>query len=258
MNDRREPILNVPPVVVWLLGALVVVHAVRMGVLSIDTDNLLLLTFAFIPARYEATLLPGGLLPGGWGAEIWSFVTYALIHADITHLIVNSIWLLAFGSPVAQRFGSLRFSLFMMVTAAAGALAHLISHSGAMIPVIGASAAVSGAMGAATRFIFQPGGPLDSWRFDAPTRQLPAAPLLAVLRNPRVVTFLVIWFGVNLVFGVGSVSISGEDQIVAWEAHVGGFLAGLLLFPLFDPQHPPVHPPLDGAWGEDQPTRPET
>ena len=48
------------------------------------------------------------------------------------------------------------------------------------------------------------------------------------------------WFGLNLLFGLGSVSlVTGDNQSVAWEAHVGGFLAGLLLFSLFDPVQPP-------------------
>ena len=68
--------------------------------------------------------------------------------------------------------------------------------------------------------------------------RVPAAPLLVALRNPRVLTFVGVWFGLNLLFGLGSVSfLIGENQSVAWEAHVGGFLAGLLLFSLFDPVH---------------------
>ncbi len=72
---------------------------------------------------------------------------------------------------------------------------------------------------------------------------VPAAPLLVALRNPRVLAFVGVWFGLNLLFGLGSVSfLVGENQSVAWEAHVGGFLAGLLLFSLFDPVQP--SPPL--------------
>ncbi len=48
----------------------------------------------------------GGILPGGFGAQIWTFFTYALIHADLMHLGFNALWLLAFGSPVARRFGA--------------------------------------------------------------------------------------------------------------------------------------------------------
>jgi membrane associated rhomboid family serine protease len=55
------------------------------------------------------------------------------------------------------------------------------------------------------------------------------------LRDVRVLAFLVVWFGVNLLFGVGTISMPGVEQSIAWQAHIGGFLAGLLLFPLFDP-----------------------
>jgi membrane associated rhomboid family serine protease len=50
-----------------------------------------------------------------------------------------------------------------------------------------------------------------------------------------VLGFLGIWFGVNIIFGVGSIAIGADGASVAWQAHIGGFLAGLLLFSLFDP-----------------------
>ena len=138
-----------------------IVHAVRVWLLSDELDRILVWTFAFVPARYDASALTDGLLPGGWGAEIWTFFTYALIHADLTHLGVNAIWLLAFASPVARRFGPWRFLAFFMLTIAAGALAHLVTHAGELAPTIGASAGVSGTMAAAARFAFERGGPLD-------------------------------------------------------------------------------------------------
>jgi membrane associated rhomboid family serine protease len=58
------------------------------------------------------------------------------------------------------------------------------------------------------------------------------------LRDPRVLAFLAVWFGLNILFGIGSVSLTEDQQSVAWQAHIGGFLAGLLLFPLFDPVAP--------------------
>ena len=204
-----------------------------------DIDRILVWTFAFVPARYDASALTDGLLPGGWGAEIWSFFTYALLHADLMHLGFNAVWLLAFASPVARRFGALRFLLFFAVTVAAGALAHLLTHAGELAPMIGASAAFP-APWARPRA-------LRSSRADRSTSgtaiasdadRVPAAPLLVALRNPRVLTFLVVWFGLNLLFGLGSLSLVAEDQTVAWEAHVGGFLAGLLLFSAFDPVEP--------------------
>lgn len=237
MNTTREPILNVPAIVLFILLVLVAVHAVRTLLLSEAADQIFLLTFAFIPARFDAAL--DGILPGGTGAKLWTFVTYALIHADITHLGFNAVWLLAFGSPVARRFGAWRFILLCAVAVAAGALAHLVTHVGERNPMIGASAAISAMMGAATRFAFQRGGSLDFWRgAHGDPERIPAAPLFVALRNPRVVSFLVVWFGLNLLFGLGSISLTDAEQSVAWEAHVGGFLIGLLLFSMFDPIAP--------------------
>ncbi|MGA7486205.1 MAG: rhomboid family intramembrane serine protease, partial [Xanthobacteraceae bacterium] len=65
--------------------------------------------------------------------------------------------------------------------------------------------------------------------------RVPAPPLAACLRDPRVLAFLTVWFGVNLLFGVFSVGMAGVEQAIAWQAHVGGFLAGLLAFAAFDP-----------------------
>ncbi len=234
MSKTREPIFNIPTVVVVLLGVLGLIHLLRVLVLSPETDRMFVWSLAFVPARYEWN----ELLASGWdyGWAIWTFVSYALIHADLTHLGFNAVWLLAFGSAVARRFGSLRFLAFSALTAAAGALAHLVSHLGDLQPMIGASATISGTMGAAARFAFGRGGPLDRWSANAVRGyRLPAAPLLVSLRDPRVLGFLGAWFALNLLFGLGSWSIIGEEQIVAWEAHVGGFLAGLLLFWVFDP-----------------------
>jgi membrane associated rhomboid family serine protease len=179
----------------------------------------------------------------GLAADVWTFFTYALIHGDLTHLGFNAIWFLAFGTPLARRFGAARFVAFCAVTAAAGALAHLLTHSGQIQPMVGASAIVSGAMAAAMRFAFQPGSGMQ-WRGN---RNLPAVPLWVALRDPRVLIFLAVWFGLNLLFGLGSVPILGNDQPVAWQAHVGGFLAGLLLFGFFDPVRKPAAAQNDPA-----------
>lgn len=64
---------------------------------------------------------------------------------------------------------------------------------------------------------------------------MPAAPLTSSLQDPRVLAFLLVWFGVNLLLGLGSISMAGVEQAIAWQAHIGGFLAGLLAFAAFDP-----------------------
>ena len=189
-SPSSEPMFNVPPVVLATVAVLVLVHAARTLLLTDREDVQFLLTFAFIPARYDTDVLVRGSLPGGFGADLWTFFTYAFLHADLLHIAVNLAWLLPFGTALARRFGAWRYAAFMLVTAAAGAFAHLISYPHGMVPMIGASAAISGTMAAAMRFVFQQGGPLAVWRrqSDGKSYRVPASSLLATLRDPRFLT----------------------------------------------------------------------
>jgi membrane associated rhomboid family serine protease len=236
LSAGSEPVFNVPRVITATLALLIAVHAVRELVLS-DSENIeFLLLFAFIPVRYDPTVLAMGSMPGGLGAQVWTFVTYALIHGDIVHLSINGVWLLAFGSPIARRFGALRLVVFFMVTAAAGAAAHLVTHLGDLQPMVGASAAISGCMAASMRFVFQRGGPLHLLReSDEQAYRIPALPLMTALRDRRILGFLLAWFVVNALFAFTAAPIIGAGQVVAWQAHIGGFLAGLIAFAAFDP-----------------------
>ena len=242
---KREPLLNVPTVVAALLALFALIHVVRTYLLTESQDIEVLLAFAFIPARYDSSVLVQGW-PGGLGADIWTFVTYSFLHANWMHFGVNAVWFLPFGSAVARRFGTLRFLAFFAVTSAAGAALHLATHAGEQFPMIGASAAISGTMAAAMRFAFQRGGPLGILRSgDDDAYRVPALPLSGVLRDSRVLLFLVVWFGVNIVFGVGTFPSLTGGESVAWQAHIGGFFAGLLLFAWFD--RAPDMPQLDDS-----------
>jgi membrane associated rhomboid family serine protease len=228
----REPILTLPGALTAYVLLIAVIH-LRV-LLPPEAEDWTIAVFGFIPGRYDAT--PVELFLGGPGAKVWTFVTYSLLHANLTHLGFNVLWLLPFGSALARRFGAVRFFLFLAVTAAAGALAHLLTHEHAVAPMIGASASVSGAMAAAIRFAFVRGSFLSFSRSDADTAaRVPALPLSRALRDGRVVGFLAVWFGVNIIFGIGALGIETEGASVAWQAHIGGFFAGLLLFALFDP-----------------------
>ena len=230
----REPVLTLPGALTAYVLLLALIHVVRM-LLPYDVDDLVIEMFGFIPKRYDSTLLAIDF-PGGTGAQVWTFVTYSLLHANFSHIGFNVLWLLPFGSALARRFGSVRFFVFMAVTAAAGALAHLVTHEHAVAPMIGASASVSGTMAAAIRFAFVRGSFLSFSRGDADAAaRVPALSLLRALRNPRVLGFLGVWFGVNIIFGIGSIAIGADGASVAWQAHIGGFFAGLVLFSLFDP-----------------------
>jgi membrane associated rhomboid family serine protease len=230
----REPILMLPSALTAYVLLIAIIH-LRV-LLPVDWEEWTVDVFGFIPKRYDTTLLDV-TFPGGAGARVWTFVTYSLLHANLSHIGFNVLWLLPFGSALARRFGPLRFYLFMAVTAAAGALAHLVTHEHALAPMIGASASVSGTMAAAMRFAFVKGSFLSFSRGDADAAaKVPALSLWRALRNGRVLAFLAIWFGVNIIFGIGSLAVGMEEgQSVAWQAHIGGFFAGLILFALFDP-----------------------
>jgi membrane associated rhomboid family serine protease len=253
----REPVFNLPGAVVWLILALVLVQGVR-EVLSAQDDFLLMSWLAFVPARLTlwfspervdeiASLLgsPGTpefaqrlllvrlLLSDGDG-HWWTLLSYGLLHGSWLHLISNAVWLAAFGSPVARRLGGGRFLLLIGLSTIAGALLHWWSRELDVLPLVGISAGVSGATAAAIRFVFSPGVHFGSLGHDALVRRIPAEPLGGLWRNSRALIFVVIWFVTNLLFGTGLIPILGEETSIAWEAHIGGFLAGLVLFPLLD------------------------
>jgi hypothetical protein len=143
---------------------------------------------------------------------------------------VNAVWLLPFGSALARRFGAWRFLAFFAVTAAAGAALHLATHAGEQFPMIGASAAISGTMAAAMRFAFQRGGPLGLLgRADASAYRVPAIPLRGVLSDARVVLFLAIWFGINILFGLGSLRLPAVITRLPGR-RISAASRGLLLF----------------------------
>jgi membrane associated rhomboid family serine protease len=231
---RREPLLSLPAVVTALIVVLVAVHLVRTLVLAPMQDGEVVILFAFIPIRYEA-IAAGYAFPGGVWAEVWSPLTYGLLHGSWMHLAVNAVWLAVFGTALAARFGAVRFLVFSALATIAGAAAHYAVHPQDIAPVVGASAAISGHMAAAARFVFQTRRPLRGLDRDVTLALARPVPLLGLGRDRRVIGFLVVWLVLNLAVGLGAGPMLGEDTQVAWEAHVGGFLFGLLAFSLFDP-----------------------
>lgn len=221
---RREPIFNVPSVLSWSLGFLWLVHIVRVYLLSPALDDALLIQTAFIPLRYATPLSEQG------PAWLWSAVTYSFLHGSFVHLLVNSVWMVAFGAVVARRLGPVRFCLFWAATSAVAAAAFLALNWAAAVPVIGASGVVSGLMGGAARFAFPRHGPFrrENAHF------LPRVGILESLKNRMVVAYVVIWFGINFLTAFGFSPGAGEGVVVAWQAHIGGFLFGFLCFGLFD------------------------
>lgn len=232
--QKSQPVFNVPGVVLMLLALCAGVHGLR-HVLPPPDNAWLTAILAFIPARYGPFY---GELPGGEIARYTSFVSHLFVHGDMTHLVVNGAWLLAFGSPVARRTSLFAFLLLFFICGIGGAVLYLAINGPVVTLLIGASGAISGLMGAAFRFLYAgldegPRGFADA------TRYAPLAALKDAMRDRRIVTAIVIWSVLNLLLAIGAAGLTDAGGI-AWEAHIGGFFTGFLVYGWFD--RPPAPP----------------
>lgn len=183
---------------VVLLGALAGAYALQVLVLG------------------EAAYGRFGFSPAGLEAGLWFGLVSALfLHGSLIHLVMNTVAALAFGSPVARYLGlrgrgaGLFFGFYILCGVLANyAFARL--HPGMDMILVGASGAVFGLIGAATRLLAGRGN-------------------LAPLLNRQVLGMSAAWIGMNLLIGLLGFSPGMEGALVAWEAHIAGYLAGLLL-----------------------------
>jgi membrane associated rhomboid family serine protease len=253
-----EPIFNIPGVVIGLIGTFFAVHLARLG-LALEDDLAILREFAVVPARFalefgwfdqrrivealtagasaaeaaERMAVARYLLDGG-GPRWWSLVSYGVLHGGTAHVAMNCLWLAVFGSPVARRLGVLPFAALIVAGIVAGAVLHRWAHAADVVPLVGASAGVSAATGAAARFVFSRGMQLGSVKTPDAARALPALSLMGMVRNRAALVFVLVWFASNWLFGAGVPAFGSAESSIAWEAHIGGFVAGLVLFPLLD------------------------
>jgi membrane associated rhomboid family serine protease len=212
-------------------------------------------TFGLIPAAFDGT----ADRPIEWAAipDWLTLITYAFLHGDFWHLAGNMIFLWVFADNVEDALGHFRYFIFYLLCAAAAGFAFVLSAPASEAPVIGASGAIAGNIGA--YLLLHPRAKI--W-------------VLIFLRIP--IRLRAIWvIGFWIVFQVGSALAStGEDEI-AWWAHIGGVVAGMVLVlfmrqkgvPLFapapneptprvaaaqsapeSPPQPPTEPPT-GPWG---------
>jgi membrane associated rhomboid family serine protease len=219
----RQPVLHAPLVVVLLIAFLVLAHIGR-SLLPPDQSMALLSRYALVPARLNPAFLSAGNLLGA----LLPFASYMALHNDYTHLLVNCLWLLAFGPIVARRFGAPLFLLFFLVCGVAAALTHLLFNWGAPEPVIGASGAISGLMAAGMRLL-----PTErpAREEEGPPADAPMLPLF----SRQILFFTLTWFALNLVVAVApGIMLGIGGGLVAWQAHIGGYVAGLLLSGAFD------------------------
>jgi membrane associated rhomboid family serine protease len=241
--SKREPIFNVPGGVLAILAILIAVH-VALSLMTPEQFQWWVLALAFIPARYAGFT---GEIPGGDPAAVTSFVTYMAVHADVVHLGLNSVWLLAFGSVLCARLGNLRFFAFSIAGGIAGALLFLVFNPGLAAPVIGASGAISAMMGGVMRFLFTAIDRGEGYLLRNNPRAIPAMSLKETLSDRRVVLMSVVFIGLNLLAMIGFGKF-GETGAIAWQAHVGGYIFGLCAFSAFDSamqNDPPPAPEFD-------------
>jgi membrane associated rhomboid family serine protease len=167
--------------------------------------------------------LSGGrnLPDSGWISPYLSLLTYMFCHGSVSHLLFNMLFLWIFGNNVEDRMGRPGYALFYAVTGVISALAFVAYKPSIDTPLVGASGAVSGILGA--------------YLFLFPTARVYVWMVLFVLRMPALV-FLPLWFLLQI-FGFMN-DTSTETGNVAWISHIAGFLAGVLLFKFFAGRRP--------------------
>ncbi|HEY2010432.1 MAG TPA: rhomboid family intramembrane serine protease [Rhizomicrobium sp.] len=231
----RQPIFRAPLVVLWLLGILAALHAARTSLPEARAQEIAY-NYGLVPARYSRAFLESRMLdPGTVWDRFVPFVSYMGIHNDWTHLVINCLFLLAFGPIVARRFGSILFIVFFIICGVAGALTYLALNWGSAAPVVGASGAISGLMAAALRML--PGQ--SPWA-------VPGVTPLAPIFSRQMLIFTGVLVAINVLTGIAGLPLGGENAQIAWQAHLGGYAAGLFLCGPFDALRPRnVGAPLD-------------
>ncbi|MDB5185630.1 MAG: rhomboid family protein [Candidatus Saccharibacteria bacterium] len=167
--------------------------------------------YAVIPANVtDGTPLGIGLL------------TSMFLHADLLHLLFNMLFLLPFGDNVEDRLGHFRYLAFYLLCGLAASLLHVFFDPSGTIPALGASGAISGVL--AGYLMLYPRGKVKGLLF------------LGIILIPKIeipaMAFIVFWFLLQLASGIAAIGVASEGGGVAFMAHVGGFIAGLLLLPL--------------------------
>lgn len=204
---------RIMPLVTWaLLAACVATFLWQLG-LDARTHSAAVHALGFIPAVLfgHAELAPGlAVVPSPV-----TLVTSMFLHGGWMHLISNMLYLWVFANNVEDAMGHGRFLVFYLICGVIAALAHGLAASGSEIPMIGASGAISGVLGAYLM--------LHPW--SRITVVIPLGILLYPARLPAGLV-LVVWFGLQLLSSAG---VDPNEPGVAFLAHIGGFIAGMVL-----------------------------
>ncbi|MEQ1647201.1 MAG: rhomboid family intramembrane serine protease [Hyphomicrobiaceae bacterium] len=226
---QRQPIFNAPGIVVAVIALLIGVH-VWLEWLPEASAQWWTLTLGLIPSRFGTE---ADMLPGGRSAAVTQWLTHAAVHGDASHLLVNLAFLLAFGAALARRIGNARFLALLLLATLAGAAMFVAIRGFSDVLLIGASGAVSGLLGAVFRFMFVALAAGGSRYFAEASRRVPRLSLQGMWREPMPFRAVASWLVLNLVMAF-VLPLAGITGGIAWEAHLGGFLFGLLMFRYFD------------------------
>ncbi len=230
----REPVFNMPAPVLFLIGTLVAIFVGQAYILSPQAQSDMDLWLAFNPARiYYADQIPGGFFP-----IVWTSVTYAFLHANWPHVLLNSAWLAIFGTPVARRYGTGRFFFVFIFSSVIAAWGFALVQPYGYTALVGASGGISGLTGLAVRFIFQP----ILWiRHPETDEPVPVGRKLATIRevfaNTSARSLTIVWLALNAVTPLLPL-FTGMQAEIAWQAHIAGFLAGFFIAPMLEPRRP--------------------
>ena len=216
------------PVMNWLLILANVLVFLFEASLGTRQFNAVTRTYGLVPARLLAAPGPGQAL---------TIFSSMFLHGGWLHVISNMWVLYIFGDNVEDRMGHARYLVFYLLAGLAAALAHVLVSPGSTVPTVGASGAISGVMGA--YLVLFPRA-----------RVLTLIPAIVVpwfIEVPALV-FIGFWFVSQLFSGLFALGTAGSVNTyggVAWWAHVGGFLAGVLLVKLFERRR---YRPADDIW----------
>ncbi|MBI5559953.1 MAG: rhomboid family intramembrane serine protease [Deltaproteobacteria bacterium] len=202
-----SPTRSFPFVTVFIIAANIIVFSFQ-ATLGPEGMEVFIYKTAAIP--YEITRF-ADVYPGDFVPLPFTVLTAMFVHANILHLLGNMLYLWIFGDNIEDVLGHFRFILFYLFTGAIASLTHIMLNPGSTLPLIGASGAIAGIMGA--YFLLFPGAKVLTLVY--------FFIFVQIVRVPAVV-FLGIWFFFQLISSVGGGGI-------AWYAHIGGFLSGALI-----------------------------
>jgi rhomboid family protein len=208
-----------PPVATWgLIAANCAVFLFEISLSPRELD-LLLSSFALIPALYSQAAAYGG--DASTLSDYLPFGTYMFLHGGWLHLILNMWTLWLFGPPIEDRLGHTRYLVFYTACGMAAAVTHVVFNPASTMPVLGASGAIAGVLGCYMRL----------FPFARLVVLIPVLFFPLFFEVPAFV-FVGLWFLMQVIQGAGTLLMPSASGGIAWWAHVGGFVAGLVLAPV--------------------------